>query len=175
MHTALTHMNSIFHQVSWHESFIILSPAIYWIGWVKLVGQANFCGTMQESWKNMGHRDIFCACFVCVCLFVRWLCLLYTYHRRCYEFIMHYAQISESSRGLKPWATNRKRVISPLNHLGSSLMNCGIWNLFNTCFSGAYCTHPHELHIPSGILACIIHYSIPGHPLDRLGWVSWPG
>jgi hypothetical protein len=53
------------------------------------------------------------------------------------------------------------------------VVNCGIWNLFiNTCFSGAYCTHPHEFHIPSGVLACVIHYSIPGHLLDRLGWVS---
>jgi hypothetical protein len=39
---------------------------------------------------------------------------------------LHYAQISESSRGLKPRATNRKRVISPLNHLGSSRE---LWNL----------------------------------------------
>jgi hypothetical protein len=63
---ALTPMDSIFNQVSWHASFIILSPAIHWIGWVELVGQANFCGMMQKSGKKLGHRDI----FVLVCVFV---------------------------------------------------------------------------------------------------------
>jgi hypothetical protein len=33
-------------------------------------------------------------------------------------WVLQFVQISESS--LKPQATNRKRVISPLNHLGSS-------------------------------------------------------
>jgi hypothetical protein len=64
----LTPMDSIFNQVSWRASFIILSPAIYWIGWVELVGQANFCGMMQKSGKKLGHRDIFCTC-LCVCLY----------------------------------------------------------------------------------------------------------
>jgi hypothetical protein len=58
----------------------------------------------------------------------------------CSVIQMHYAQISECVGGLEPRATNRKRVISPLNRLGS--MNCGIWNSFNTYFSSAYCTHP---------------------------------
>jgi hypothetical protein len=40
-------------------------------------------------------------------------------------WMVHYAQISECSFGLKPQATDRKRVISPLNHLGSS----ELWNL----------------------------------------------
>ncbi len=39
---------------------------------------------------------------------------------------LQYAQISECSPGLEPGATNRKRVISPLNHLGSSRE---LWNL----------------------------------------------
>jgi hypothetical protein len=38
--------------------------------------------------------------------------------------VLQFVQISESS--LKPQATNRKRVISPLNHFGSSHE---LWNL----------------------------------------------
>jgi hypothetical protein len=76
----------------------------------------------------MGHRDIFCAC-LCVCLFACKMAVL-VLHLLLTKGVMNsyctMQKLVSVPHGLKPRTTNRKRVISPLNHLGSS---GELWNL----------------------------------------------